>query len=256
MDNNLPPNPNDNQPKDDLNINPPASPPTEPEKPVVPEMPEVPETPSTPPPPPPKPSKPEENINIPEPNPNPEEPKPEEKPIEIGSLGDSSSFTSYTQEENTENSPKQNNKKGKKIKTIASVLGILLIITALPLTLLLVKQRQEIRKNAETPGPSGSVSLCGITVSPVSGTFENGTFTFRYSVTGSGKVEFHAYACACTEGNRGSCGTSSGKCNSDPQTLNAPFTRSISAPQIGDCGTYQGDVFILSVNDNPDCHTN
>jgi len=144
-----------------------------------------------------------------------------------------------------------------KIKNISAIISLLVIIVALPTSLFLVKQRQEIRKEAETPGLSGSVSLCGITVSPVSQNFNNETYTFTYSVSGSGqKVEIHAYACACTDGNRGSCGTSSGKCNSDNQTLTAPFTRSIKAPQIGDCGTYQGDVFVLSVDGNKECYTN
>lgn len=176
--------------------------------------------------------------------------KPPEPTIEIGSLGQPSLSTF----QETGGAPKN---KSKKVKTIVSVLGLLLIIASLPLAVILVKQRQEIRKEAETPGLSGSVSLCGITVSPVGQDFKNGTYTFTYSVSGSGqKVEFHAYACACTEGNRGSCGTSSGKCNSENNTLTAPFTRTITAPKIGDCGTYQGDVFILSVNGDSGCYTN
>lgn len=261
MDNNLPPNPNDNQPKDDLNINPPVPPaslPTEPEKPVVPEMPEVPETPTMSPAPPPKPTelpKPEEeNVNLPS-----TEPKPEEKPIEIGSLGDSSSFNSYTQEEKTEKSSGQDNKKSKKIKTMASVLGIILIITALPLTLLLVKQRQEIRKEAASTDKSGSTSFCGITISPGDHNEQNGTYTFSYSITGSGHtVRVHEYGCVCSDGSRETCGTSSGSCSTNEYTKTTPIineTITVRQP-AGDCGTFQADVFVLSVDGRSECHNN
>ena len=64
-------------------------------------------------------------------------------------------------------------KRKSKIKNISAIIGLLVIIVALPVSLFLVKQRQEIRKEAETPGLSGSVSLCGITVSPIRQNFNN-----------------------------------------------------------------------------------
>lgn len=257
MDDNLPPT-NDNQQPENPNINPPEPPVVPPtSNPIATEeisLPEV-EIPKAPEPPTNPPMETEKNTVPPKP-----EAEPEEAPIEIGSLGQPA-FTSYSQEtaeKTQDDSPKTAKPKAKKIKTMASVLGILLIALSLPLSLLLVKQNQEIRKEAETPGLSGSVSLCGITVSPVSQSFENGVYTFTYKIAGSGqKVNFHAYACSCTDGTRGSCGTNSAeKCNSENETLTAPFTRSIQAPKIGDCGTYQGDVFILSVNGDTGCYTN
>jgi hypothetical protein len=215
----------------------------------MPPMPEITETPLTPP---------TENITPPEPQTKPEETKPDEQPIEIGSLG-ASSFTSYNQEDLNDNSPKS--KKSKKIKTVSAVLGVLLIIAALPLTLLLVKQRQELRKEAETPGLSGSVALCGIKVSPIGQNApENGNYSFSYSITSTdGKThtaEVHTYGCACNEASRGSCGTESGQCDGNSFTINTPHTGTVTAPKIGDCGTYQADVFILSVDGNSGCYTN
>jgi len=152
-------------------------------------------------------------------------------------------------------------KKGKsKIKNISAIIGLLVIIVALPISLFLVKQRQEIRKEAATPGLSGSVSLCGITVSPIGQNFNKGTYTFTYSITSNdGKqhnAEVHTYGCACNEGNRSSCGTNSGKCEGKSFTINTPHTGTITTPKIGDCGTYQADVFILSVDGNKGCYTN
>jgi len=256
MDNNLPLNkPDDNQTKDDLNINPPvppASPSIEPEKPVIPEMPEVPET---PPPPPPKPT---EDINISEPMSKPKEPKPEEKPIEIGSLGNPSSFASYTQEKPSGSLPEKNNKKGKKIKNLVSVLGILLIIITLPLTILLVKQRQEIRKEAAGTEKSSSISFCGITITPGDHFEKNGTYTFKYSITGNGhSVRVHEYGCYCSNGSLETCGTSSGKCSTNEYTKNTPIDGVITVHQpAGDCGTFQADVFVLSVDGRSECHNN
>ena len=187
--------------------------------------------------------------------PSPEEqPKPEEQPIEIGSL-EQPAFTSYTQGATDDDSK---SKKGKKIKTIASVLGLLLIIAALTLTVLLVKQRQEIRKEAAGTDKSGSISFCGITVSPGSHNEQNGVYTFNYSITGSGHtVEVHEYGCACSDGNRETCGSGSGSCSTNKYTQTTPISRTITVRQpAGDCGTFQADVFVLSVDGRSECHNN
>ena len=205
----------------------------------------IPETSSvTPPPAPPPPKVPP--ITLPE--------KPQEKPIEIGSL-EQPSFTSYTQGTTDDNSK---SKKGKKIKTLASVLGILLIIAALPLTVILVKQRQEIRKEAAGTQLSGSISFCGITVSPGSHNEQNGTYTFNYSITGSGHtVEVHEYGCVCSDGNRETCGGGSGSCSTNKYTKTTPINGTITVRQPGgDCGTFQADVFVLSVDGRSECHNN
>lgn len=184
--------------------------------------------------------------------------EPTEKPIEIGSL-EQPSFSTYTQ--NTNNSSPTPVQKSKKGKVITSFIAILLIIIALPLSLILVKQRQEIRKEAETPGLSGSVSLCGIKVSPIGQNAPGGgNYTFTYSITSTDgephTAEVHTYGCACNEGNRSSCGTVSGKCEGKSFTINTPHTGTVTAPKIGDCGTYQADVFILSVDKKTECYTN
>jgi hypothetical protein len=233
------------------NDNPPVTLPETPPVPTVEKPPE--EKPETPPPKP--------QIETPPPSPTEEGPKSEEQPkeqsIEVGSLDKEPAFTSYTQTSAGDDSGTKN-KKGKKLKTIASVLGLLLIITALPLTVILVKQRQEIRKEAAGTKLSGSVSFCGITVKPISHNEQNGVYTFNYSISGNGQtVEVHEYGCVCSEGNRETCGTSSGSCSTNKFTKTAPFNGTITVRQpAGDCGTFQADVFVLSVNGDKNCHNN
>ncbi len=231
------------------NDNPPVTPPETPPIPTVEKPPE--EKPGTPP------SKPQPETPLPSPTeekPKPEE-QPKEQPIEVGSLEQQPAFTSYTQGATDDDSKP---KKSKKLKTIASVLGILLIVAALPLTVILVKQRQEIRKEAAGNQLSGSVSFCGITVSPVSHNEQNGVYTFNYSVSGNGqRVEVHEYGCVCSEGNRETCGTNSGSCSTNKFTKTAPFNGTITVRQpAGDCGTFQADVFVLSVDGRSECHNN
>ena len=256
MDNNLPPN-NDNQQSDSLNINlpePPVTPPTETEKTSIPEMPEVPETPTTP----------TENIVTPEP-----EIKPEEQPIEIGSLGGQPSFTSYNQEIMTDSSSKSN--KSKKIKTISSVLGILLIIAALPLSMFLVKQRQELRKEAATSGQesSGTANVCGVVLSAThskNGNKFTSTFNLKNTRSDSAPFEFHTYSCACSDritlpSQGGGCGTGSCSCTSTNDSITlAPggsTSRQVTAEEsAGDCGSFQNDAFIISVNGVANCSNN
>ncbi len=183
-------------------------------------------------------------------------PETDEKPSEVKIIGEPEVKQTAPEVTNITTSPPEN--KNKKLKNISAIIGLLIIIIALPLSLLLVKQRQEIRKKAEAPGLSGSISFCGITISPTGQSFSNGTYTFTYSITGSGHtVKVHTYGCACVEGARGSCGTNSGKCKGNSFTTQTPYSGSITAPKIGDdCGTYQADVYVVSVDGNTACHNN
>lgn len=166
---------------------PPSTPPVTPPEPSPQVIPEAPEE-----------KPPETPLKTP---PEPEPTKSSEQPIEIGSLGQPSLST-------LQDVGGKSSNKSKKIKSVVSVLGILLIIASLPLTVLLVKQRQEIRKEAASTEKRGPLSFCGITITPGDHYLQGGTYTFNYSITGSGKtVEVHEYGCACAEGDRESCGT-------------------------------------------------
>ena len=189
-----------------------------------------------------------------------EQSKSEEQPIEVGSL-EQPAFTSYTQGTTDDDSK---SKKGKKIKTIASVLGLLLIIATLPLTVLLVKQRQEIRKEAAGVEPSGSANVCGVVLS-ASHSYSSGrlttTFTLKNTRTDSASFEFHTYSCVCSGAYQKPCGTGSGSCSStnDGITL-APggtTSKTVTAVQSGgDCGSFQNDGFIIAVNGIQNCSNN
>ena len=186
--------------------------------------------------------------------PSPEEqPKPEEQPIEIGSL-EQPAFTSYTQGATDDDSGA---KKGKKIKTIASVLGILLIIISLPLTVILVKQRQEIRKEAKI---STTVSTSAIQNTPIGETLpttaNGGTYstTFRVTNTASGSrtVVLQKMVCACPEGEGNPPGFCS-NCSTSNETVTLSsgqsIERTLSAhqPRGTVCGSYQVDLTVVSV---------
>ena len=245
MDNNLPGN--DNQ-KPVTPVEPPP-PPTESPF-VIPETPA--ETPSTTPPP----------VIVEETPPItlPEEPKQEtpEPTIEIGSLGQPSLST-------IQDVSSKSNNKSKKIKTVVSVLGVLLIITALPLAVVLVKQRQEIRKEAAIS--SGTLNICGIAVSQP--TENRGSETYSITVpirnnrSDTARVEIHTYACACAEGNLNQCGTSSGRCESTNEviSLSPGESRNYRTAEVRQadgsiCGTFQADFFIVSVNGDTNCSNN
>jgi hypothetical protein len=259
MDDNLPPN-NDNQQSDNPNANPPetpVAPPTVTEEIPEPKMPETPPTPAAPL------VEEEKSVTYPQPEEVESEPEPEESPIEIGSLGQPS-FTSYSQETTpaSQDSPQKTAKpKSKKVKTMASVLGILLIITALPLSLLLVKQRQEIRKEAAV---SGSTSVCGVQIGPPINEKKpennNGTYSVDIPIKSiDGKthsVQYEKYSCVCKEANSSACNEN---CRSEPG--NAPnigsTTVNISARQSDGsvCGSFQVDLFITSVDNVSTCKT-
>jgi hypothetical protein len=205
--------------------------------------------------------KPETTPPSPEEQPKSEE-QPKEQPIEVGSLEQQPAFTSYTQGATDDDSK---SKKGKKIKTIASVLGILLIIAALPLTVILVKQRQELRKEAAgAVEPSGSANVCGVVLSATH-SYSNGrlttTFSLKNTRSDTASFEFHTYSCVCSGGYQKPCGTNSGSCSStnDRITL-APggtTSKTVSAVQPGgDCGSFQNDGFIIAVNGNQNCSNN
>ncbi len=185
-----------------------------------------------------------------------EEKSPEEQPIEIGSLSSKEpTFTSYTEEETNQSEGKKSSK-SKKGKTIASVLGILLIIASLPITVILVKQRQELRKEAacSVEPSTGTITKCDVTVSAGSGSSNCSNLTAEYIFKNNSSktvdMTVHLYGCACDDGNRDTCGTSSGDCNSDEKniTIGAKETKTIpwSTPSKNNCGTFQTDLFIMS----------
>jgi len=247
MKNNLPSN--DNQ----RPITPVEPPSTTPETPlVIPETPEEKPSSTTPPP----------VIEETPPITLPEEPKQEtpEPTIEIGSLGQPS--LSKIQDVGGKSS-----NKSKKIKSVVSVLGLLLIITALPLAVVLVKQRQEIRKEAATSALSGGTpDLCGIALGSPSENKGNGTYSITVPITNNrgdaARVEIHTYGCACSQGDLDECGPGSGSCNSSnevvtfgpKETKNYPTATANQNGQI--CGTFQADLFIVSVNDDTSCSNN
>ena len=243
MDNNLPTD--DNQKP----VTPVETPPPPTETPtVIPETPE--ETPTTTPPP---------VIEETPPVTLPEEPKQEtpEPTIEIGSLGQPSLST-------LQDVGGKSSSKSKKIKNVVSILSLLLIIAALPLAVVLVKQRQEIRKEAAGVEPSGSANVCGVVLS-ASHSYSSGrlttTFTLKNTRTDSASFEFHTYSCVCSGAYQKPCGTGSGSCTStnDPITL-APggtTSKTVTAVQSGgDCGSFQNDGFIIAVNGIQNCSNN
>jgi hypothetical protein len=242
MDNNLPKD--DSNQKPEILIDPPeptVSLPEETTETTVPPMPAIPETPTIP-----TENFPIENTSILE----TEETKTEtteikEQPIQIGAL-DQSSSTSFNQAINPDNSNPSKPKKSKKIKTISSVLGILLIIAALPISMLLVKQRQEIRKEAA----SGTVTVCGVTVSAAGNEWNGNTYTGIYSLNNtSGKnveMTIRVDGCACDDGNVGQCNDN---CNGENRTFTlSPGTRTerITTPSKDNCGTFQTDIKVMS----------
>jgi len=194
-----------------------------------------------------------EEVTIPKAAPELETEIKEEEPIQ----------TNVQQTAETEETvpPPPPKKSKSKIKNISAIIGLVIIIVALPLGVFLVKQRQEIRKEAEAPGLSGSISICGkIKVSPTGDNWSNGVYTLYYSITSidgqQHSAEVHTYGCSCTEGDRGSCGTNSGKCSGNSFTITTPYSGSVTAPNIGDCGTHQNDVFVVSVDGDTSCHNN
>jgi len=221
------------------NDNPPVTPPETPPIPTIEKPPE--EKPETPPPKP--------QIETPPPSPTEEQPKPEEQPkeqpIEVGSLEQQTAFTSYTQGATDDNSKP---KKSKKLKTIVSVLGILLIIAALPLTVILVKQRQEIRKEAA----SGTVTVCGVTVATAGYKLNsNFSYTGKYflSNTSGRNVEMtiRVDGCACSEGNLPQCNNN---CIGENRNITVPpsgLSQEVTTPSNpDDCGTFQTDIKVMS----------
>lgn len=190
----------------------------------------------------------------------PEEPKQEtpEPTIEIGSLGQPSLST-------LQDVGGKSSNKSKKIKSVVSVLGLLLIITALPLAVVLVKQRQELRKEAQIS--SGTLNICGIAVGQPTENRGSGTYSITTPIknnrSDTAKVEIHTYACACAGGNLSQCGTSSGSCDSSNEiiTLNPGESRNYQTATIRQsngqtCGTFQADFFIISVNGDTNCRNN
>ena len=175
-----------------------------------------------------------------------------ETPIEVGSLEEQPSFTSYTQGATDDDSK---SKKGKKIKTIASVLGILLIIISLPLTVILVKQRQEIRKEASESQPAfNDIQITFESETPPStangGTYST-TFKVANTVSSTRTVVVEKRRCYCLTGNPpGGCNDN---CSSENATLtiggkqSTNVTISVRQPSGTICGSFQTDLSVVSV---------
>jgi len=193
------------------------------------------------------------NQNVTQDNPpvTPPETPPEEQPIEVGSL-EQPAFTSYTQATTNDDAGA---KKGKKIKTIASVLGLLLIIASLPLAVLLVKQRQEIRKEAAESQPAfNDIQITFESETPPStanGATYSTTFKVTNKVSKTRTVTLAKKGCYCSAGNP------SGGCNDNCSTQNTTLTIganqstnitiSVRQPDGNICGSFQTDLTVLSV---------
>jgi hypothetical protein len=174
--------------------------------------------------------------------------KPAEPTIEIGSLGQPSLST-------FQNVNGKSSNKSKKIKSIVSVLGILLIITVLPLTVVLVKQRQDIRKNASVTQPAfNDISITFNNETPPS-SGNGGTYSTSFKVTNKVSaqrtVRLEKKSCYCTEGNPVSCQN----CPSPQiETITLPpngstnITISARQPSGSICGSFQNDLTVLAVN--------
>lgn len=190
----------------------------------------------------------------------------QEETIEIGSLDEKPSVSTLNQEITNQTDNETNSiKKTRKGKTITSFIAILLIIMALPLSLILVKQRQEIRKEAATS--SGTLNICGIAVErPTENKGSNSysiTVPIKNNRSDTARIEIHTYACACDEANLSQCGTSKGKCTStnevislSPGASRSYRTAEARQPNNEICGTFQADFFIVSVNGDSNCRNN
>jgi len=194
---------------------------------------------------------------------NPEASK--EETIEIGSL-DKPSISTLNQEiSNQADNQITPAKKNKKNKAITSFVAILLIIAALPISLILVKQRQDIRKEAAIS--SGTLNICGVAVSQPTENRSSETYSITVPIKNNradtARVEIHTYACACSNGNLSQCGTSSGACDSTNEVISlspgeSRNYRTAEARQSNNeiCGTFQADFFIVSVNGDSNCRNN
>ena len=170
--------------------------------------------------------------------------KPAEPIIEIGSLGQPSLSTI----QETGSAPKS---KSKKVKTIVSVLGLLLIIISLPLSVILVKQRQEIRKQAAFNDIQITFESETAPSSSNGGTYST-NFKVANTISSTRTVVVRKDSCYCSAGNpSGGCNDN---CSSENVTLtiggNQSTNVTISArqPSGSVCGSFQTDLTVLSVN--------
>lgn len=179
----------------------------------------------------------------------------QEETIEIGSL-DKPSISTLNQEviSQTDNIP-NSGKKNKKGKVITSVLAILLIIAALPTTVILVKQRQDIRKNAsETQASFSDIQVTFENETAPSagngGTYST-TFKVANTVSNPRTVVVEKKSCYCISGSPSACNDN---CSSANATLSLGGNQStnvtISAKQPSGtiCGSYQTDLTVIAVN--------
>ena len=171
----------------------------------------------------------------------PETPEPT---IEIGSLGQPSLST-------IQDVGGKSSNKSKKIKNIVSILGLFLIIASLPLAVLLVKQRQEIRKEAAFNDILITFESETAPSSSNGGTYST-TFKVANTVSTTKTVVVKKEHCYCSAGSpSGGC---SDNCSSENATLtlggNQSTNVTISArqPSGSVCGSFQTDLTVLSVN--------
>ncbi|MBM3205592.1 hypothetical protein FJZ41_01925 [Candidatus Shapirobacteria bacterium] len=189
---------------------------------------------------------------MPEPPKESESPKPQEPTIEIGSLDKTPG--SVIQDTNGSSTPKS---KSKKAKTVSAVLGLILIIAALPLATILVKQRQEIRKEAQV---SPSVTIGDVQVTPTGETpptaTNGGTYSVNFKITnvssGTRTAVLEKMICVCSEGEGNPVGYCHG-CSTSNETValsaGQSIDRTLSAHQSSGnvCGSFQLDLTVLSV---------
>ncbi len=180
---------------------------------------------------------------------------PKEETIEIGSL-DKPSISTLNQETiDQENNNLDSGKKNKKGKIITSVLAVLLIIVALPTTVILVKQRQDIRKNASESQAAFSdiqVTFENETApSTGNGGIYSTTFKVANTVSSTRTVVVEKKSCYCSSGSPSACNDN---CSSQNETLTLGGNQSknvtISAKQPSGtiCGSFQTDLTVKQVN--------
>lgn len=181
---------------------------------------------------------------------------PPEKTIEIGSLDEQPTFSTLNQGTiNQTDSNPSSGKKNNKGKIITSVLAILLIIAALPTTVILVKQRQDIRKNAsESQAAFSDITITFESETAPSagngGTYST-TFKVANTVSSTRTVTVEKKSCYCSSGSPSACNDN---CSSANATLSLGGNQStnvtISArqPDGSICGAFQTDLTVKSVN--------
>ncbi|MCX6726165.1 MAG: hypothetical protein NT052_02550 [Candidatus Shapirobacteria bacterium] len=195
------------------------------------------------------------------PDANPPEINPEvipndikEQSIEIGAIDslEKPSFSTYTQ--GTTDNFSTSAKKSKKGKIIASVLAILLIVTSLPISIMLVKQRQDIRKNAsESQAAFNDIQITfesETAPSTANGGIYSTNFKVANNVSSTRTVVVEKNSCYCSSGSPSACNDN---CSPTNVTLtigghqSTNVTISSKQPSGAICGSFQTDLTVISV---------